>query len=303
MSAISIQNLTKVYGEKRVVDNITFDIPQNAIYGLVGVNGAGKTTMIKMILGLVKPSDGNIHIFKEKMIYGNHNLHSTIGYLSDVPQFYPYMTAIEYLTLCGEIAHMKQIKEKACEILEKVGLKADKTKIGNFSLGMKQRLGVAQALLNEPKLLVCDEPTSALDPLGRKEMLDMLFSLKSTTTIIFSTHILSDIERICDNIAIINQGKLLFNGNRETLNNGYASDILCLEFAQVKDQEKFLNLEEVSTKFEYQKNGLSLYLKYKDLKYVQAELYCSLVKANLYPRKIEMIKPSLEHILMEVTKS
>src|SRR5690606_9111798 len=138
----------------------------------------------------------------------------------DVPEFYGYMDPMEYLKLCGEIAGLtkSQIKSRSEELLELVGLKEHrKKKIGGFSRGMKQRLGIAQALLNEPKLLICDEPTSALDPIGRKEILDILQKVKGKTTVIFSTHILSDVERICDEVAVLHGGNIVLQGSLSEL--------------------------------------------------------------------------------------
>ena len=132
-----------------------------------------------------------------------------------VPEFYPYMTAAEYLHFCGAITGMdsKEYKKRAEELLELVGLTQEKHRVKGFSRGMKQRLGIAQALLNRPRLLICDEPTSALDPVGRKEILDILASAGEQTTVLFSTHILSDVERICDQFAFLHEGKILHQGS------------------------------------------------------------------------------------------
>lgn len=138
-----------------------------------------------------------------------------IGYLPDVPEFYTYMTPREYLRFCGEIAGLsaREINPRVDELLQRVGLAHENKKIKGFSRGMKQRLGIAQSLMGKPMLLICDEPTSALDPLGRKELLDILVASKDETTIMFSTHILSDVERICDRIAFLHQGKLALSGS------------------------------------------------------------------------------------------
>jgi ABC-2 type transport system ATP-binding protein len=150
-----------------------------------------------------------------------------IGYLPDVPEFYGYMNAREYLSFIGDICRYRgNIKERADELLELVGLKdAAKRRIKGYSRGMKQRLGIAQALFAKPKLLICDEPTSALDPVGRKEILDLLVAAKKETTVLFSTHILSDVERIADEIAMLDEGVIKFAGAPEdvlsTGDNGF----------------------------------------------------------------------------------
>lgn len=211
---LNVTDVKKSFGSKVVLDGLSFSIPKNSIFGFVGQNGAGKTTTMKMILGLMKMDSGEILVDGQKVMYGNTPTNQLIGYLPDVPEFYPYMTPKEFLCFCGEVAGLekKEADIRADELLERVGLINEKKRIKGFSRGMKQRLGIAQALMGKPKLLICDEPTSALDPLGRKELLDILVASKEDTTIMFSTHILSDVERICDRIAFLHQGKLALSG-------------------------------------------------------------------------------------------
>ena len=211
---LKVTDVKKSFGSKVVLDGLSFSIPKNSIFGFVGQNGAGKTTTMKIILGLMKMDSGEILVDGQKVVYGNTPTNQLIGYLPDVPEFYNYMTPKEYLCFCGEVAGLEknEIGVRADELLERVGLISEKKKIKGFSRGMKQRLGIAQALMGKPKLLICDEPTSALDPLGRKELLDILAAAKEDTTIMFSTHILSDVERICDRIAFLHEGKLALSG-------------------------------------------------------------------------------------------
>ncbi|MDD6043321.1 MAG: ABC transporter ATP-binding protein, partial [Eubacteriaceae bacterium] len=214
MDMLTVKDVKKSFGSKSVVDGLSFSIPENSIFGFIGENGAGKTTTMKMILGLMKMDQGEIFVNGEKVIYGNTPTNKVIGYLPDVPEFYSYMTPREYLHLCGDISGLdpRETKNRVEELLGRVGLAHEKKRIKGFSRGMKQRLGIAQALMGKPKLLICDEPTSALDPLGRKELLDILAEARDETTIMFSTHILSDVEKICDRIAILHQGKVAFTG-------------------------------------------------------------------------------------------
>lgn len=215
MDMLTVTDVRKSFGSKVVVDGLSFSIPKNSIFGFVGENGAGKTTTMKMILGLMKMDSGEILVDGTKVVYGNTPTNRKIGYLPDVPEFYTYMTPREYLRFCGEITGLsaKEINPRVDELLQRVGLANENKKIKGFSRGMKQRLGIAQALMGKPMLLICDEPTSALDPLGRKELLDILVASKDETTIMFSTHILSDVERICDRIAFLHQGKLALSGS------------------------------------------------------------------------------------------
>ena len=199
MDMLRIADLYKSFGEKEVLRGLDIAVPEHSIYGFIGKNGAGKTTAMKTVLGLLKPDAGEITVNGERVVYGQTDTNRFVGYLPDVPEFYPFMTAREYLLFCGEVTGMKRAEreERAEELLSLVGLGEEKHRIKGFSRGMKQRLGIAQALLNRPLLLICDEPTSALDPVGRKEILDILLAVKEQTTVLFSTHILSDVERIC----------------------------------------------------------------------------------------------------------
>jgi len=215
MDILTITGLEKSFGSQRVLDDLSFSVPEGSIYGFIGKNGSGKTTTMKIILGLLQADAGEISVCGEKVRYGDTRTNRFIGYLPDVPEFYGFMTAKEYLRLCGEITGMPTalIQTKSEELLDLVGLADVKKRIGTFSRGMKQRLGIAQALLNEPRLLICDEPTSALDPIGRREILDILLKVKERTTVLFSTHVLTDVEAICDRVGILDGGKLVLTGS------------------------------------------------------------------------------------------
>ncbi|MBQ8559453.1 MAG: ABC transporter ATP-binding protein [Tyzzerella sp.] len=214
MDILTISNLWKRFGEKEVLKGVNLNVPEHSIFGFIGKNGAGKTTIMKSILGLLEIDAGEILVAGEKVKYGQTKTNRHIGYLPDMPEFYSFMTPYEYLKFCGEVTGMDSadIKNRSEELLKLVGLGEERRRIKGFSRGMKQRLGIAQALLNRPKLLICDEPTSALDPIGRKEILDILLAAREQTTILFSTHILSDVERICSDVAVLNDGKIVVQG-------------------------------------------------------------------------------------------
>ena len=219
MNVLEIQNLYKAFGTKEVLRGLDLTVPDHSIYGFVGMNGAGKTTTMKAVLGLLKIDEGEIYVCGEKVVFGQTATNNHIGYLPDVPEFYSFLTAREYLKLCGESLNMgkDEISSRTNELLSLVGLDSEKGRIRGYSRGMKQRLGIAQALLARPRLLICDEPTSALDPVGRKEILDLLLSVKDQTTVLFSTHILSDVERICTDVAFLNEGKIALAGSVDEL--------------------------------------------------------------------------------------
>jgi len=212
MAVIKTNNLTKHFKNVVAVENLEISVPEGSIYGFLGPNGAGKTTTIKMLTGFLKPESGDFEINNEKVSFGNTSYMKNIGFLPDVPSYYKYMTGKEFLQMC---AHFQNCSPAGIPgLLETTGLeKAKDRKLGSYSRGMSQRLGIAQTLVNNPSILILDEPVSALDPMGRKEILDMLASFKGNKTIFFSTHILSDVERICDHAAIINEGKLILEGS------------------------------------------------------------------------------------------
>lgn len=297
MDILSVSGVSKRFGNKQVVKDLFFRVPENTIYGFIGKNGAGKTTTMKMILGLVKMDEGEILVNGEKVVFGQNQTNRYIGYLPDVPEFYTFMTTREYLQLCGRVTGMDEetIRVKSEELLELVGLAGEKKRIKGFSRGMKQRLGIAQALLNSPKLLICDEPTSALDPVGRKEILDVLSRVKEHTTVIFSTHILSDVERICDEIAFLNEGKIVMQGTLAEMKSKRKSSGIEIDCADAATAESVVRL--------WSDAVLS-----GDVKVVvpatsdtrMGEVMRTLADAKLSVTRVEQMEPTLEDLFVEV---
>lgn len=240
---LKVEQVQKAYGKKSILEDINLVIQEREIIAFVGANGAGKTTLMKCILGFL-PFEGAITVVDEKVQFGETASNAHIGYLPDVPQFYSFYTAKQYLKMCQQVS-MNVTDERVDEMLKLVGLENRSEKIQQYSRGMKQRLGIAQALLHKPKLLICDEPTSALDPEGREQVLKILQEAKKETAILFSTHILSEAERISDRMLILHDKKIRFDGplQREISNNRYY-----IEFMTAIDQSKFetFQLEQVN---------------------------------------------------------
>ncbi|MCL2197542.1 MAG: ABC transporter ATP-binding protein [Defluviitaleaceae bacterium] len=294
MEALSITGLCKSFGANLVINDISFDVPMGSIFGFIGANGAGKTTTMNMALGFLESDSGQIFICGERVAYGKTA--KSVGYLPDVPEFYNYMRPKEYLKLCGELSGMSatKIKKRGSELLEIVGLEGINRKIGGFSRGMKQRLGIAQALLGDPNLLICDEPTSALDPIGRKEILDILTAVK--TTVIFSTHILSDVERICDHAAILHNGKIALYGTLADLKKR-KTDSYAVEFASAQEAADF---SDILMKV---KEGGKVGVTENTVIFNDAnggELLAILAEQKLVPVKFELLEPTLESLYLEV---
>lgn len=303
MNVLEIRSLAKRFGKQQVIDGLDLVVPEGSVFGFIGRNGSGKTTTMKMVLGLLRPDAGEIAVCGERVRFGETATNRFIGYLPDVPEFYDYMTAPRYLALCGKILGLSRAEgaRRSAELLELVGLSDARKRIGGFSRGMKQRLGVAQALLGEPKLLICDEPTSALDPLGRKELLDILRTISARTTVLFSTHILSDVERICDRVALLNEGRIAVSGDLAALKARHGQNALRVEFADAEDLAQ-LTLQPAVMPFlaNSRQEGTAMIIESRDIAAVQRTLFGALVETRLSPVKVEILEPTLENIFLEV---
>ena len=297
MDILELSGVEKRFGERSVLQNLNLRVPEGAIYGFIGENGAGKTTTMKLILGLLAADGGEIRICGEKVVYGQTHTNRFVGYLPDVPEFYGYLTPVEYLTLCGSIAgmHPDELKARTGELLSLVGLEQSAARrINGFSRGMKQRLGIAQALIHRPRLLVCDEPTSALDPAGRKDVIDVLKAIKHQTTVLFSTHILSDVERICDEIGLLHGGSMRLEGKLEEIRQMHAGSGYAIEFQDEADAARFLNAypggEIVSS---------TRLLFASGTQEEMSRAMGALASMGICPVKIELCEPSLESLFLE----
>lgn len=304
MDVLSISNVSKRFHDQQIIDQLELSVPKNCIYGFIGQNGAGKTTTMKMILGLIKPDEGTIRVCGEKVKFGQTPTNKYIGYLPDVPEFYNYMTPLEYLKLCGEITgvNRSELEKRSKKLIELTGLEKHDKRIAGFSRGMKQRLGIAQALINKPELLICDEPTSALDPLGRKDLLGVLERVKGETTIVFSTHILTDVERICDRIGVLNNGKIEMTGTLNEIKANKKCDRLVIQFANAQDMELFETLPIFEQQFKNvtKLEGYTMIVTTGDLRKELSIAMKNLYEHNIIPNKLEVMEPSLENLFMEV---
>lgn len=298
MDMLTVRGLHKRFGDKEVLRGLDLTVPEHSIFGFIGKNGAGKTTTMKAVLGLLQADAGEIRVNGEPVFYGQTATNRFVGYLPDVPEFYPFMTAPEYLRFCGDITGMEktEIRNRSEELLELVGLAGETHRIKGFSRGMKQRLGIAQALLNRPKLLICDEPTSALDPVGRKEILDILMAVREQTTVLFSTHILSDVERICTDIAFLDGGVVSIQGRLSEIKTKYRRDEYLLETENETDFRLLLNaFPDLRAKGENR-----LFLAEDSLLF---EVMRFAADQQIRLVRLEREEPTLESLFMEVAQS
>ncbi|HET6444461.1 MAG TPA: ABC transporter ATP-binding protein [candidate division Zixibacteria bacterium] len=246
---IDTQGLGKNYDGVDALKDLNLRVPEHSIFGFLGPNGAGKTTTIKLLLGLARPSSGRGSIFGRDIVSESVDIRKRIGYLAQDPRFYEYMTARETLRFKARFYYRgpeAEIEARVAEMLELVGLadKADRP-IRGFSGGERQRLGIAQAQVNHPSLLILDEPAASLDPMGRRDVLEVMEKLRKKTTIFYSTHILDDVQRVSDAVAILNQGKLVAQAPIEELLSGSDGTIYTLVIEGDSDQVQRELAEEV----------------------------------------------------------
>jgi len=302
MNVLELKSVSKSFGSLSVLKDLSFSVPEGSVFGFIGKNGAGKTTTMKMILGFLPASGGEITVCGEKVRFGETRTNRYIGYLPDVPEYYGYMRPKEYLNLCGQIIGLSSrgISRQTNELIALVGLEGVNRKIAGFSRGMKQRLGIAQALIGEPRLLICDEPTSALDPVGRREILDILHKIKDRTTIVFSTHILSDVERVCDTVGILNNGTLALQGTLADIRSRYRRNSVRIELATPADAERLMPiLSGLSAAADVEAAGSALTVNLHTEK-GSADVLAAVAAKRAPVIRYEMLEPTLENVFMEV---
>ncbi|NLC67259.1 MAG: ABC transporter ATP-binding protein [Clostridiaceae bacterium] len=306
MYVLEISDLRKNFGKLEVIKNLNMKVAKNSIFGFLGKNGAGKTTTLRMITGMLRPDGGSISVCGETVRFGSSSTNRHIGFLPDTPEFYGHMTPKEYLMLCARVCGIKpeDAAGRINELLTAVGLDGVNRRVKGFSRGMKQRLGIAQALVNDPELVLCDEPTSALDPAGRKEILDILKSLRNKTTIVFSTHILADVERICDSIGILHNGKLVIEGNLADVKKTYASESIAVQIHESEKSgvvaEELLKTEEVASAV-LKDNGIIQVIT-RDAIGTGNKISRILSENNLSLARFEILEPDLEDIFLRAIK-
>ena len=310
MPAISCRNLSRRYGEIEALKPLDLQVAAGSIFGFLGRNGAGKTTTIRLLTGLAHPTTGSAWINGVETTGDGSLARTQFGYLPQAPAFYKWMTAREYLDYVGRLFLMDAAarRRRVAEMLERVGLtSAARRKIGGFSGGMVQRLRIAQALLHNPPVLLLDEPTSALDPAGRHELLTLLADLRGQVTVFFSSHILADVERICDTVGIIHEGQLLLVAGREELLARYASNVILVEV----DRASLPALPDFAADLARQPWVAAVSQAENVVRVVAAgevnagkrALIPLIAQHNLLLNRYEWVRPSLEEIFLSLSQS
>jgi ABC-2 type transport system ATP-binding protein len=303
--AIELRGLTKQFGDTLALDHVDLVVPSGMVFGFLGRNGAGKTTTLRLLSGLARPTAGTAHVLGHDVARAGDAVRARIGFLPDVPGFYPWMTAREYLELAGRLFGIASatLAARADALLDMAGLASVTTRVGGYSRGMKQRLGIAQALINAPSLLMLDEPTSALDPIGRREVLEMVASLRGRTTVFFSTHILTDIERVCDAVAILERGRIVASASIAELTARATANRLIVEVegdgaaavAGLLAGRSWLKSMETADR--------TLRIMVTDLGAAQRGIPAAIAAAGAALRRFEIEEASLEDVFVELVGS
>ncbi|WP_099209525.1 ABC transporter ATP-binding protein [Thermococcus henrietii] len=300
MYAIETENLTKIYDGTVAVDHLNLRVKKGTVYGFLGPNGAGKTTTILMLLGLVEPTEGTAHVAGINVMEKPVEVKRITGFMPAEGGLYPNLSAIDNLLYFAKFYRMprNEAEKRARELLELVGLKevADR-KVEGFSTGMKQRLLLAQALLNDPEILFLDEPTNGLDPRGAVELRELVRELKKDgRTIFFSSHILAEVEEVSDEIGIISQGKLLISGSQEEIKRKFMEG----RYLITVETKEPLELEGLETNvIEWRRSGDRKLVVYAE-RDIREDLVTELRAKGYTVLDVHLHEPSLEEIFMEL---
>jgi ABC-2 type transport system ATP-binding protein len=303
---IKIENLFKSYGRHNVLKGVNIEVNPGEVYGFIGENGAGKSTTMNILAGLIGFEKGECIINNKKICKKRKGTFEEIGYLPEDPKFYQYMNSWEYLEFVGEMCgdSKRQIKEKSEKMLNMVKLTdSAKRPIGAYSRGMKQRLGIAVAMYNDPKILLLDEPSSALDPQGRRDVIEIIWCLKKEgKTIFLSTHILNDIERVCDRVGILKEGQVVLEEDMNNLMKRYIKPVYDIEFESDLSKEQLDAIRNKEFVEEVVGENRKVSVKIKDVKKDSKDYMNMLSEIGIAIISMNLRKNSLEDIFLNITK-
>ncbi|WP_377890680.1 ATP-binding cassette domain-containing protein [Alkalihalobacillus sp. R86527] len=299
MTIIETSKLTKTYGNYTAVDHVDLSVNSGEIFGFLGKNGAGKSTFINMMTGIIRPTSGTIKLFGNEA----HAAHQRkLGVLPDYSTLYDDMTALQHLQFFGKILGVKKSKEEYASILERVALQdAIDTKAKKFSFGMKKKLGIAQALVNDPKLLILDEPTSGIDANAVLTIHDLIREEAARgTTVFLTSHNLDEVEKLCDQIAIMNKGTIQAKGNMASLRHNYQQDTsITIKHSEINEQDRKAIehiLQPIANKIEWSEKSTSILL---DTEAHIPEVHRTFATKNVDIYRFDVFEASLEDIFKD----
>ncbi|MBN1186326.1 MAG: gliding motility-associated ABC transporter ATP-binding subunit GldA [Bacteroidales bacterium] len=302
--SIIVENITKIYGVQKALNHVSFEVQPGEIAGFIGPNGAGKSTMMKIICGYSSPNEGSVKVNNEYVDQDSVQIRKKLGYLPENNPLYLDMYVKEYLNYVGGIYKMGKNKKKAIDrVIEETGLQLEvHKKIGALSKGYKQRVGLAQALIHNPDVLILDEPTSGLDPNQIVEIRELISSVGKEKTVMLSTHIMQEVEAICDKIIIIDKGKIVADGKHEDIKIQSAGNkqTIIVEFDNAVNQDELNRITGVEKVVVHDKN---IYLLECSLeKDIRATVFNFAVKKNISVLSLQKKEKSLEQVFQELTR-
>lgn len=298
--SITVQNLTKIYGEQRAVDNISFTVKPGEIVGFLGPNGAGKSTTMKMITGYLTPNAGSITVSGIPVVSAPREAKKKIGYLPESNALYYDMYVKEYLGFIADLHHLTKKKEAIAHTIEQVGLTREQAKkIGQLSKGYKQRVGLAAALLHNPEVLILDEPTSGLDPNQIVEIRNVINEQRQNKLVLFSSHILQEVEALCDRVIIINKGRIVADDNLSSLQQRSTTNLVRVQFKEALEAEWLRRLAGVKNVNKTDTHTWSI--ETSDPETVRRQLLQLSIEQNLNIVSLQSESQSLEEVFRSLT--
>ncbi|MFC1613175.1 ATP-binding cassette domain-containing protein [Patescibacteria group bacterium] len=307
---IKVENLTKKFGENLALDNISFEIKKGEVLGFLGPNGAGKTTTMRILTGLIAPTSGNIKVQNLNILDNSLEIRKLMGYLPETVPLYEEMKVFEYLKFIAEMKGLRnnQIVDKIRKISDLCGLKrVIRQPIGELSKGFRQRVGLAQAMINEPEILVLDEPTSGLDPNQIVEIRNLIKKIGENQTVILSTHILQEVSATCDRVVIINNGKIVAKGTtNELISKANRKEILYVKikgpYAEIMEKLKLMeNVEDVKKQDKEDENIFGYQITVDGEADIREYVFMTIVKNNWSLLEMNREAVSLEDVFRELT--
>jgi ABC-2 type transport system ATP-binding protein len=306
MAAIHVEDLRKTFSAVRALDGLSLSVEPGSVFGFLGPNGAGKTTTIRILAGLARATGGRAWVDGVEVTADRRQVGRHIGYLPEDPAFYPWMTPSELLDHVGRVFGLSatERQSRTRDLLDLVGLnEAARRRAGGFSGGMRQRLGIAQALVNRPPVLLLDEPVSSLDPAGRRELLQLIDRLRGQCTVFMSTHILADVERVCDSVGIINRGKLVTEARQKDLLERYAVPAFEIEVDHGLGEPLLAwsrTLRQAPWVTSVVASDRTARIVVNDVSTAKQELVASAIQAGLVLTRYEVVRPSLEDVFLQL---
>jgi ABC-2 type transport system ATP-binding protein len=304
VSSVHVEALKKNYGAVHALDGLDLEVAPGTVFGFLGPNGAGKTTTLRILTGLARPTSGKAQVAGVDILKAGRTLSRRIGHLPEEPAFYPWMTPPEFLDYLGRLYGLSW-RERVARTRELLALvrmeEISRRRIGGFSRGMRQRLGVAAALIHHPEVLFLDEPASALDPAGRKEVLDLIEGLRGQCTVVMSTHILADVERVCDVVGIIAKGRMVVQSPREQLLEHYAIPAFEVEGDDATALSLWAeDLRRLPWVISVAPRNGAFRITVRDVQSAKRELLASAVHSGLTLNRYEEVRPSLEDVFLQL---